>query len=104
MRFSDAIALGSMITPQAIGTFEDSRGARCALAAAADAVGQSILTLYSYDGWKWIKGIHCCPACGGKAPTVEVISHLNDRHGWTRIRIAQWVAEIETTKDVSKDT
>jgi hypothetical protein len=101
MKLSEAIALGSMITPQAIGTFEDARGARCALAAAADAVGKSVLTLYSYDGWTWIKGINSCPACGGKAPTAEVISHLNDRHGWTRIRIARWVAEIEPCKDVS---
>jgi len=97
MKLSEAIFLGSMLTPQAIGAFEDARGGRCALAAACEATGRPALALYTCDSWRWIKRLNDCPECGGKAPTAELISHLNDKHGWSRVQIAKWVAAIEPT-------
>jgi len=51
MKLSEAISLGSMLTSQAIGTFQDARGGRCALASAIDAIGQSPAALRSYEEW-----------------------------------------------------
>ena len=99
MKLSEAIFLGSMLTPQAIGSFEDTRGGRCALAAACEATGRSVLALYTCDSWRWIKRLNNCPECGGKAPTAELISHLNDKHRWSRVQIAKWVAAIEPTRE-----
>ena len=101
MRLSEAISLGSMLTPQAVGTFEDARGGRCALASAVDAVGRSLSVLGNYDEWKWTKRSTNCPECQRPAPVAYVIMHLNDHHLWNRERIAQWVAEIEPTEDTS---
>jgi len=97
MKLSEAIFLGSMLTPQAIGGFEDARGGLCALAAACEAIGRSVLALYTCDSWRWIKCLNDCPECGGKAPTAELISHLNDKHRWSRVQIATWIAAIEPT-------
>lgn len=101
MKLSEAISLGSMLTPQAVGTFEDARGGRCALASAVNAVGRSLSVLGNYDEWTWTRRSTNCPECRRPAPVAYVIIHLNDHHLWNRERIAQWVAEIEPTEDTS---
>ena len=101
MKLSEAISLGSMLTPQAIGAFVDARGGRCALASAVHAIGHSLHALGYYDEWKWTKRNTDCPECGGSASVAYLIAHLNDRHRWNRNRIAQWVAMIEPTDETS---
>jgi hypothetical protein len=103
MKLSEAISLGSMLTPQAIGTFQDARGGRCALASAIDAIGQSPAAFRSYEEWIWTKRMTNCPACGRMASIPVVIAHLNDQHTWNRDRIAQWVATIEPTEETSSE-
>jgi len=104
VKLSDAISLGSMLTSQAVGTFVDVRGGRCALASAVHAIGQSGQGLRNYSEWKWTMRSTTCPECGGVAPVANVIAyHLNDRHRWNRGRIAQWVATIEPTEETSSE-
>ena len=103
MKLSDAISLGSMLTSQAVGTFVDARGGRCALASAVDAIGRPVQALRNYSEWKWTMRSTACPECGGMAPVANVIAHLNDKHRWNRGRIARWVAAIEPTEETSSD-
>lgn len=108
MRLSDAIRLGAMASEQGFGTIWD-HGKTCALGAAYLAAG-----LFNRD--------HCvargaasrtfpvidvsieqCPVYGGTVvrcfhgpkDVVNVITHLNDIHEWTREQIADWVATVE---------
>ena len=103
MKLSEAISLGSILTPQAIGAFVDARGGRCALASAVHAIGHSLHALRYSEEWKWTKRNTDCPECGSRASVAHVIAHLNDRHLWNRNRIAQWVAMIEPTEETSPE-
>lgn len=107
MRLSEAIRLGAMLKPQGKGNdamnwMKSNR--TCALGAAAEAasitgsahVGSEGENIYNglKDRWPELtKYIHC-PECGFRYPNLS-IWHLNDQHGWTRERIADWVATIE---------
>ena len=103
VKLSDAISLGSMLTPQAVGTFKDALGGRCALGSAVHAIGHSVYSLKDYNEWKWTMRRTACPECATMATVANVIAHLNDRHRWSRARIARWVAAIEPTEDTSAD-
>jgi len=101
MKLSEAISLGSMLTPQAVGRLVDAHGRRCALGAAADAVGHSPEAVMEYQEWKWTKRILKCPACSARGQVADVIPHLNDRHQWARQTIAEWVSTVEPTEETS---
>lgn len=96
MRLSEAIMLGSTLSAQAFGCA--SRGdARCALSAACDALGKTYLDA---DGgfvfWPWLDRMTTCPECARVRTIGEVVaSCLNDKHQWSRERIAEWVASVE---------
>lgn len=100
MKLSEAIRLGAMLRPQAFGTEFDGKGT-CAFGAALEACGVPAQQLTSRSlpaEWRWVNSASgTCPECAGVVPVVSsVISmHLNDTHGWTRERIADWVATIE---------
>lgn len=108
MQLSQAIRLGTMIRPQA---FEHvfTRGGSCALGAAYEACGVvydpqclpgTISAMEELDR-EW--GLHqrptnkhACPACGLKQSLALTITHLNDHHKWSRERIADHVATLES--------
>jgi len=113
MRLSEAIRLGAMLKPQKfMGPSNQLKYEThtCALAAAAEAAGQSHLSVYApFWLWPWSAEIPSnrhvppCPACeyawleGSKCAiaVVHIITHLNDKHHWTREAIADWVAARE---------
>jgi hypothetical protein len=101
MKLSEAIRLGATLKPQAFDGL-DHHGGSCALRAAAEALGlptdgiyinyNLLRELYPYLG----KAGQPCPVCATKIglPS-DVIGHLNDKHRWTRERIADFVETIE---------
>jgi hypothetical protein len=74
MKLSEAISLGPMLTPQAIGRFIDPRGGRCAWASAFDAAGHTTTAVYMHEEWKWTQRIVDCP-CMQRSKTGD----LHDR-------------------------
>jgi hypothetical protein len=78
----------------------------CALAAAAEAVGQELLHVHQWlPRWPFIFERATCPNCGlfnrvGRTVT-NVIAHLNDEHHWTREQISDWVATVELADERS---
>jgi len=102
MKLSEAISLGSMLTPQAFGRFVGSYGRRCAWGSAFDAVRDST-PMHGYDEWKWTKRTVNCPSCKATGPVHKMIVHLNDGHRWTRHRIADWISTIEPTEQTSSE-
>jgi hypothetical protein len=79
---------------------------RCALAAAADAVGippivveernQSLVDYSSLQAlWPMLDGVFQSPTSGYADSAIHIIWELNDCRGWTREQIADWVEQIE---------
>lgn len=110
MRLSEAIRLGAMLRPQGRDVFMDEQHRTCALGAALDAIGQldrrGLGHIPSQWEWCWYgMGLdgdrYPCPAgrCSYKSGALRVITHVNDHHGWTRERIADWVATIEPREE-----
>lgn len=100
MRLSEAIRLGAMLHPQYFGAMR-KRGARgeviatCALGAADEA------------GYGHVFGflqVMKCPACHEHRAISGNVAHLNDYHGWTRERIAEWVATVEPQEPTAPAT
>ena len=102
IKLSEAIRLGSMLKPQGFGdkSANPEQEATCALGASLSAIGASVRDVTKYDflrqRWPFLCERKQCPACGFNRAALWIISdHLNDRHKWTRERIADWVATIE---------
>jgi hypothetical protein len=120
MQLSEAIRLGSLLKPQAFGVlFRKNFGSNgtiiitsCALGAAVDAVAdidansdtlirQSLTVIDTW--WPWVNDIndtlvnYCyCPECGQTSSSITyLITHFNDRHRWSREKIADWVVTAE---------
>ena len=104
MRLSEAIMLGSTLSKQGFGVIVDADGNRCAYGAALQAVGKSIPQLFT--SWPWLNGGPMdCPECGQSTAKYAVVStHLNDKHKWTRERIAEWVATVEPAEETCPET
>lgn len=101
MLLSEAIMLGSMATEQCFGGMEDEDGRRCALGAAALAIGGNIMML---DEFPWLGQAEVCPVCHESNHASYIIAqHLNDAHRWTRERIADWVATVEPRDEPTVD-
>jgi hypothetical protein len=99
MKLSEAIRLGAMMMPQAFRTLLSDDGA-CALGAALLAVGArpEEAVRSALNRWPWASTVSAdCPRCGRSRTVFRVVTHLNDRHRWTREQIAEWVAGIEPT-------
>jgi uncharacterized C2H2 Zn-finger protein len=111
MKLSDAMRLGAMLRPtQAYFVmFDMAANATCALGAAAEAIGMLDTTQPSaYCGtapeeWRRVTFQRTtCPACTHVAMRVDSqIIHLNNRHRWTRERIADWVESVEAQQDAT---
>jgi hypothetical protein len=114
MRLSEAIRLGSMLKPQGFGDLYVREGS-CALGAAYDAIGAAnVVKSGDLDAmrerlraiWPFLVADteSACPVCTYTEGNLEyIIAHLNDFHGWTRERIADWVATIEPSEALSGD-
>ena len=115
MKLSEAIRLGAMLRPQTTGAIY-KHGKSCAWGAAWEAVGGDI-THWDYS--KGISSISICqdywpklslayvpnPITGDTRPIWSIIESLNDNPNcWTRERIADWVASIESHEEVLSDT
>src|SRR4051812_46732860 len=102
MRLSDAIRLGAMLKPQAIGDLlsEDCTSS-CAIGAALDAIGAlDQRTVIAISEWPLLQSpVVACPACHSAhlddTDLYDNITTLNDVHEWTRERIADWIEGIE---------
>jgi hypothetical protein len=105
MTLADAIRLGAMLKPQAFhapsryGPSLSDEQATCALAAAAEAAGDSILSVCAKP-WiaRWPRShdfVGCPAGCMDSSVLTAIIAHLNDTHRWTREHIADWVEMIE---------
>jgi hypothetical protein len=105
MKLSEAIRLGSALRKQAFDAyFVDSRS--CAIGAAAEAMGcaygdrpSAHMLLHHFPALLYTSTYPC--GCNfedqqGLVSLVEtIIIHLNDRHHWTRERIATWIETVE---------
>lgn len=125
MKLSEAIRAGAKLHPQGRGGFVShvrrffgfgpKVKAICALMAAYEAAG--VPTIYtgsdrsegiergeakgdfayavSDEWWEILNTAWTCPVCLQSGVVGEQIPHLNDDHGWTREKIADWVEAIE---------
>jgi hypothetical protein len=123
MKLSEAMRLGAMISPQSRAGIQETRdGVRhtCALGAALEASGALKPTPTTGPGLNHRGsatsdfGYNVCPEwyhllesyqlhpeflIKSKVQLVRIISSLNDRYGWTRERIADWVETIENQQE-----
>jgi hypothetical protein len=100
MRLSEAIRLGAMLKPQYHGDLWSGDGRRsCAYGAALDAIGRGHACRVARElppAWLELGARpETCPACQIAMPATSVVTHLNDKHEWTRERIADWLEPIE---------
>lgn len=105
MKLSEAIRLGAMMKPQGFaGTGSRKCQETCAYGAALDAISsdESVST-----HWPWLKTLYpdpvWCPVCHLSCD-VHIIPHLNNKHRWTRERIADWVETLERARDTVIET
>lgn len=110
MRLSEAIRLGAMLRPQALNHFITEAGATCAFGAAFEAIGRNIVAeadiLCSGDAmqaWAICDVDVLNPVSLEMDVLYSVVTSLNDFHGWTRERIADWVESIERSQEQSAD-
>lgn len=113
MKLSTAIREGSKLRPQCFGFFYHLIGTTihsCVIGAAFEAAGfynpeqlKMPCSLedraYLFDGipedWtKVMPKLNCPGECNQKHPIPALAAHLNDDHGWTRERIADYVEQI----------
>ena len=117
MKLSEAIIVGSTKGPQVRGHYTalvDGQRGYCAIGASLAAVGALSLPVpfwvpgghpnSTIEEWRQTvetRVLHCPAGCDILANTGvdHFMSHLNDRHGWTRERIADWVASIERANE-----
>lgn len=95
---SEAIRIGSRISPQVSGTFDDGQGGTCALGAAGWAAGLSgsgINMARLSKVWPIIDMLVIHPVLNQPCPLRATVMNLNDQHHWSRDEIAGWVATVE---------
>ena len=93
MKLSEAIRLGAMLRPQALGATRTVEGS-CALGAALEAVGDATMYMAAASIWPWLRDFQRHPVAGYMMG-ISCIRSLNDSFGWTREQIADWVATVE---------
>lgn len=102
MKLSEAIRLGSMLRPQAVRALIAPWGS-CAWGAAFEAIGAKNgheavrMAIEKRFPWENLASrLVTCPVLGTPRKLCDVIVELNNRHGWTREQIADWVETFET--------
>ena len=112
MKLSEAMKLGAMLRPQ-VKHIRHGLDGTCALGAIEDAINDMaaiLSTPYSYelpegyttaeDEFPFLSEEAIHPVLGYKGEVNGIIADLNNHHGWTRERIADWVATIEPAEEV----
>lgn len=94
MKLSEAIRLGATLRPQVRGVTRNARGS-CALGAALEAIGVDGTYTDVLDHFPISRRYVACPVDYVEHVLVGVIRMLNDDHGWSRERIADWVETFE---------
>ena len=95
IKLSEAIALGAMKKPKAIGKLFNGIGT-CAIGAALDAINEPFDICFLPKRWDPILRLGVAhPITGCEVKVRSIIVELNDEYDWTRERIAAWVATIE---------
>lgn len=109
IRLSEMMLLGSVVSGQAFGVFEDRDGNTCAIGSALKAAGRNAIdisitkskevfpilnhdALCPVDGCRWGNNKPWYPYMPG---LFLIVTHLNEEHQWTRQEIAAFVATIE---------
>jgi hypothetical protein len=100
-----------MLKPQCFGDMH-AHDKTCALGAAMDAEGlldaweQSDRAIAVFEYWKLRYPVlltwAVCPVCHGERLTIDTIVHLNDKHEWSRERIADWLEHIEAQHEAGQ--
>lgn len=108
MKLSEAIRLGAMLRPQGTGVLF-AQGRSCAFGAALEAVGVTVVEFADAHDfgdkspgnlWPWLKTTEVChPETGRLGRAGDIVVSLNNRHGWTREQIAEWVASQEAVAE-----
>jgi len=99
VRLSEAIRLGSMLRPQIFGQMSNALGS-CPFGAAKEAIGDRAPECF-WDPERTFPVVGLlpmeCPVCGEveKLRASIISEHLNDRHRWSRERIAAWIETVE---------
>lgn len=105
MKLSEAILLGSTLGPQIFGDgFDKATMGTCANGAARLAMGHATDHISIVEIWPWLLCPADCPVCGAifDDTTAMIAMHLNDKHRWSRERIADWVATIEPATETTE--
>lgn len=101
MKMYEAMRLGSMMWEQAFGVGWSLDGKRCAVVTATSAACVDRFPVYSLKVPCPLGCSHAIPSyfIGEESqPTAhvnQVCAHLNDKHRWTREKIADWLEPIE---------
>ena len=112
MKLSEMMLLGSMVRGQSYHSFcehrLDGQVTSCAMGAALEAIGVPITEMSREEivedairrgvrAWSWMLNPERCPhgKCRKKCRVDNLIYHINNRHKWTRERIAAFIASIE---------
>lgn len=105
MDLADKIRVGSTLKPQGRGEFLSPDGCTCAMGAALDAIGR--LTRDGERGRDILIEQFPIVATYVSHPSLSVPTTLlmacfllNDRHGWTREQIADFVESVELQQPV----
>jgi hypothetical protein len=106
MKLSAAIRIGSMTTKQITGVMHDGGNGRCAMGAAGDAAGLKIYgnIYYALDlAFPILMRHFIVPNPTWAQNLGGMITYLNDRCGWTREQIADWVETIEAQEEAKSE-
>lgn len=98
LSLSEAIRIGSRLSRQCRGNYDDGNGGTCALGSAGWAAGLSGSELNLWEMGKAfpiLKKQVMCPVYERKQSLDVSIVVLNDLCHWTRDQIADWVESIE---------
>ena len=120
MRLWQAMLVGAQRGPQVFGTWGDGHGGTCAMGAVMCGIGCEIDDVWNFNPFTQVretfpelKLFADCPDgqdCGNDThlqplTLMEVIMHLNDRHKWSRQRIAEWLSgdSVSAPKNVRQE-
>lgn len=114
MRLSAAMRKGALMAPQAMRTFFSlETGGTCAFGAALEGVGyplreeqpNNLRFEFIRATWPETREANVrCPECGEQSNLHDIVAgHLNNRHWWSRERIAGWLEVLEDKRETFQD-
>lgn len=112
MKLYEAMLKGAKQGPQVFGEWSNGGTGTCAMGAVMLGCGFQINSHDWYDGFVIVRNLYpelgepaecpissTCRHCDGFDPSLmDVIMHLNDKHEWSRQRIAEWLSGTKVTE------